>query len=177
MAIHIQPQPPRKQCFPPVADARTRLLVLGSLPGEQSLAAGQYYAHRQNRFWHLMSAVLEADLTALSYPDRLACLLQHRVGLWDVVAEASRDGSLDSCIRAQRGNDLVALLATLPELRALAFNGGTAARIGQQLLGEAAARYRIIALPSSSPAYTLPLHEKTRRWLGLRAVLGEGSTG
>lgn len=157
-----------KKCFDPVVDGHTRLLVLGSLPGEQSLALGQYYANRQNQFWRLMSEVVEVDLAKLDYDARLAALLERRVGLWDVVAEASRQGSLDSRIRDRNDNDLITMLAELPQLTCIAFNGGMAARLGMKVLGAHAARYRIAALPSSSPAYTLPYAEKSRRWQELR---------
>jgi len=160
-----------KRCFPPVVDPHTRILILGSLPGEVSLAQSQYYAHKQNRFWHLMSDVLEVDLVKRPYEDRLATLRQHRVGLWDVVAEARRDGSLDSNIKDHQGNDLIGLIATLPKLRVIAFNGGTAAKIGIKVLGEHADPHAIVHLPSSSPAYTLVYAEKLVRWLGLREWL------
>jgi hypoxanthine-DNA glycosylase len=78
--------PQTKRSFPPVVDADTRLLVLGSLPGDRSLAAARYYAHPQNQFWQLMSAVIDVDLPSLDYDARLAALRTARVGLWDVVA-------------------------------------------------------------------------------------------
>lgn len=161
----------RKQCFAPVVDANTRLLVLGSLPGEKSLAQAQYYAHPQNRFWMLMSAVIGVQLPALDYATRLQTLLQHGVGLWDVVAQARRSGSLDSNIRDRDDNDLPALLARYPAIKAIAFNGGTAHRLGLKVLGEHASRYHIIVLPSSSPAYTLAYAEKLAGWTALRTVL------
>ncbi len=157
-------EPARKRCFDPVVNAQTRLLVLGSLPGEQSLLLQQYYGNRQNRFWALMSAVTRVDLVPLDYAARLDALLEQRIGLWDVVAEAHRPGSLDSRIRDRNDNDLLALIAKLPALTTIAFNGGTAARLGLKVLGEHAQRYRIVALPSSSPAYTLPYAEKLRQW-------------
>src|ERR1700693_6168873 len=97
----------RKRCFDPVVDAQTRLLVLGSLPGEQSLAKSEYYGNRHNRFWALMSEVIGMNLVPLDYRARLQALLAHGVGLWDVVAEAHRPGSLDSRIRNRNDNDLV----------------------------------------------------------------------
>ncbi|WP_420997040.1 DNA-deoxyinosine glycosylase [Cupriavidus sp. 30B13] len=160
-----------KRCFPPVVDADTRVLILGSLPGEVSLAQSQYYAHRQNRFWHLTGEVIGEDLAGMDYPARLRTLLAHRVGLWDVVAEARRDGSLDSNIRDHAGNDLPGLIASLPGLAAIAFNGGTAARIGMKALGAMGDRHQIVRLPSSSPAYTLPYAEKLSAWQALRAWL------
>ena len=158
----------RKRCFDPVVDGRTRLLVLGSLPGEKSLASQEYYANKQNRFWMLMSEVIGFNLVPLDYAARLRGLLDHGVGLWDVVAEAQRAGSLDSEIRGHVGNDLVALAASLPRLEVIGFNGGTAARLGMKALGAQAQRYRIVNLPSSSPAYTLGLEKKFAAWRTLR---------
>lgn len=158
----------RKRCFAPVADDNVRILVLGSLPGELSLASSQYYANPQNRFWQLMSSVVGADLPALPYPERLQALLANGIGLWDVVAEAERDGSLDSMIRDHARNDLVGLTNRLPRLTTIAFNGGTAARLGLRALGNNAGHYRIIKLPSSSPAHTLPYADKLRAWQVLK---------
>ncbi len=160
----------RKRSFGPLAEADTRLLVLGSLPGERSLAAGQYYAHPQNQFWRLIGAVIDADLASLDYPARLAALRARGVGLWDVVAEAQREGSLDTAIRAHQGNDLVELVGRLPRLAAIAFNGGTAFALGSRMLGETG--LPLIRLPSSSPAYTLAFEAKRSAWLALRAFLG-----
>jgi hypoxanthine-DNA glycosylase len=160
----VPEQPVRKRCFDPVVDAQTRLLVLGSLPGEKSLALQEYYGNRQNRFWLLMSEVTGVDLVRLDYASRLEALLEEHIGLWDVVAEAHRAGSLDSRIRNRDDNDLLALLVSLPNLTTIAFNGGTAARLGLKVLGQDAAGYRIVQLPSSSPAYTLPYAEKSRLW-------------
>lgn len=161
----------RKCCFDPVVDAATRLLVLGSLPGERSLAMNEYYGNKQNRFWMLMSEVTGTDLVSLDYPSRLAALHARHVGLWDVVAQAQREGSLDSRIRERDDNDLLALIATLPQLRAIAFNGGTAARLGAKILGDQAAHLRIIHLPSSSPAYTLAYADKLMAWQPLQTYL------
>jgi hypoxanthine-DNA glycosylase len=158
----------RKRCFAPVIDAGTRLLILGSLPGEKSLAHSQYYAHPQNKFWMLLGEVLGVHLTSLPYEVRLATLLAQGVGLWDVVAQAQRTGSLDSNIRARDDNDLVALTASLPQLHTIAFNGGTAAKLGIKVLGEHAQRYRIVSLPSSSPAYTLAYAAKLLKWKTLQ---------
>lgn len=161
----------RKRCFDPVVDAQTRLLILGSLPGEKSLAHSQYYAHPQNKFWRLLGEVLGVDLSSLPYAARLSTLLAHGVGLWDVVAQAHRAGSLDSNIRNRDDNDLPGLLARFPAIRAIAFNGGTAAKVGIKVLGEQASRYQIINLPSSSPAYTRPYVDKLAQWGVLRQAL------
>jgi hypoxanthine-DNA glycosylase len=159
-----------KRSFPPVADARTRLLILGSLPGEESLARRQYYANPRNHFWRLIGAVIGKDLVALPYGARLEALLAAGIGLWDTVGAATRRGSLDGAIRGHFANDLAALAATLPDLRAVAFNGGKAAALGRpQLAGRP--DLALIPLPSSSPAYTLAFEEKLAAWRELEPYL------
>lgn len=151
-----------KRGFPPVVDDDTRVLILGSLPGEASLAARQYYGNPRNAFWRLMEQVLEIPLVALSYDERLWALLAHGVGLWDVIAQAERPGSLDAAIRDPAANDLLALVDALPNLRVVAFNGGTAARLGGKLVGD---RVPPLALPSSSPAHAArTFQEKAEAW-------------
>jgi len=160
-----------QHCFPPVTNKATRLLVLGSLPGAVSLARSQYYAHPQNQFWRLMSRVVDRDLVPLDYDSRLQALLDARVGLWDTVAAATRPGSLDADIRLHTASDLAALAATLPELRAIAFNGGTSARIGRRQLAGVEG-IDLVDLPSSSPAYaSVGFEAKLASWLKLRFYL------
>lgn len=160
----------RKFSFPPVVAPDTRILLLGSLPGERSLSAERYYAHPQNRFWHLIGRVIGVELEPLDYERRLAALLAARVGLWDTIASAQRTGSLDAAIREVEHNPLADLVRALPELRAVGFNGKTAARIGEpQLAGTGLA---LVPLPSSSPAHAaMPLAEKEKLWAGLREFL------
>ncbi|HZG08998.1 MAG TPA: DNA-deoxyinosine glycosylase [Allosphingosinicella sp.] len=159
-----------KRSFPPVADARARVLVLGSLPGEQSLAHAQYYAHPRNQFWRLIGGVIGEDLVPLAYADRLAALQEAGVALWDTVGAARRRGSLDAAIRDAAANPLAQFVDTLPALRAVGFNGGTSAATGMpQLAGREG--LALIALPSSSPAYTLAFEAKRAAWLRLARFL------
>ena len=97
----------RSAAFAPVVDAGVRVLVLGSLPGAESLRQRQYYAHPRNAFWRLIGAVAGRDLAALPYPARLAALVEARIGLWDVIATAERPGSLDAAIRAPEHADFL----------------------------------------------------------------------
>ncbi|HEY5411382.1 MAG TPA: DNA-deoxyinosine glycosylase [Caulobacteraceae bacterium] len=172
------PEPPvaelLKASFAPVADGRTQVLVLGSLPGEISLARGQYYANPQNQFWRLIGAVIGAELVGLEYEARLQRLLEAGVGLWDVIATAERAGSLDGAIRAHTPNALAELAASLPELKAIGFNGGKSLHIGRPALGEAG-NLALVALPSSSPAFTRRFEEKLAAWMSLRAFLDRAS--
>nr|WP_240309365.1 MULTISPECIES: DNA-deoxyinosine glycosylase [Sphingomonas] len=160
-----------KSSFPPVIDAGTRLLVCGSLPGEASLAAGRYYAHPQNQFWRLLGAALGEPLAELAYEERLARLLERGVGLWDVVASARRRGSLDQALRGVAATPLGELVAAHPAVRAVAFNGLTAARIGRRSLAGSAG-LTLVDLPSSSPAHTLSFAAKAARWAALRDLVG-----
>ena len=159
----------RKRAFDPVVDAKTRLLILGSLPGDASLKAAQYYAHPQNAFWRLVGGVIAQNLVVLPYVERLDALKAAGIGLWDVIATAQRPGSLDGAIRDAEAADLRGLAATLPSLRAVAFNGATSARIGRRSL-DGAPGLALIDLPSSSPAYTRPFAEKASAWAVLRAI-------
>jgi hypoxanthine-DNA glycosylase len=162
-----------KSSFPPKAGPETRVLILGSLPGEVSLARGQYYAHPRNQFWRLIGAVIGAELAGADYPERLAALQRAGVGLWDVVKTAHRTGSLDQHIRDHAPNPLAEFAASLPELRAVGFNGGKAWKIGAaQLVG--APGLELIALPSSSPAHTLAFDAKKAAWMALGAFVSPG---
>jgi hypoxanthine-DNA glycosylase len=160
----------RKASFAPVWDARTRVLVLGSLPGEISLARGQYYANPQNQFWRLIGEVVGQELVALDYESRLEVLKAMGVGLWDVIATAERAGSLDGAIRGHEANALPELALRLPKLAAIAFNGKTSARIGRPVLAGRGA-WDLVDLPSSSPAFTRAYELKRQAWMTLKACL------
>jgi hypoxanthine-DNA glycosylase len=163
-----------KSSFAPVTDGKTRVLILGSLPGEASLERGQYYAHPRNQFWRLVGNVIAVDLEKQAYDERLAILKAHGIGLWDVVRNAERVGSLDADIRNHTTNTLVEFAATLPGLRVLAFNGGKAFAVGRRQFG-AGVGPLLMPLPSSSPAYTASFESKSAAWTELRGFL-VGST-
>lgn len=135
--------------LPAVVAPHTRLLLLGSFPSVASLAKQQYYAHPGNHFWPLLSALFDTDLRALPYAQRLDVVRERGLGIWDVYAACEREGSLDSAIEAARPNDLAGLVATLPQLRAIAHNGGESARV-MRLTGALAPHCH--RLPSSSAA-------------------------
>jgi hypoxanthine-DNA glycosylase len=154
--------------LPPIALPNARLFLLGSLPGDASLAARRYYAHPTNQFWRLLGTVLEEDLASLDYEARLARLADRHVGLWDVIASATRRGSLDQAIREADHNRIERLLGDFPELRAIAFNGSTASLVGRRLIGQPPPGVTLIDLPSSSAANTRPFVDKAGVWAVLR---------
>jgi hypoxanthine-DNA glycosylase len=149
--------------FPPIVAADTHTLILGSFPGEASLAATQYYAHPRNQFWRLLGAVLdEPSLHELPYDERLTRVLAHRIGIWDVLDACHREGSLDSAIRNAQPNDFASLHTHAPLLRKVCFNGKAAGRFAPVI---GAAGYDTLVLPSSSPANAmLSFDQKLRLW-------------
>ena len=160
----------RKRAMAPVGSTDASLLILGSLPGEASLAAQRYYAHPGNQFWRLLGLAIGENLAGLDYAARLERLAMHRIALWDVIAEASRRGSLDGAIRGATPNLLADHVATHPRLEAVAFNGRKAAAIGRKALA-GNDRLVLIDLPSSSAALTRPFADKADAWatLGVHA--------
>jgi hypoxanthine-DNA glycosylase len=140
------------------------------LPGERSLAEQRYYAHPQNRFWHLVGKAIGKDLHSFDYDARLVALIEARIGLWDTLASAVREGSLDAAIRDETHNPLEDLVTSLPDLRAVAFNGAKATGIGTRLL--AGSGVTLVPLPSSSPANaSIRLVDKEKLWAALADFL------
>ena len=150
--------------LPPIAHADARLFILGSLPGDASLAAQRYYAHPTNQFWRLLGGAIGEELQLLDYEQRLVRLADRRIGLWDVIASAARQGSLDQAIREAEHNQIEHLLRDFRDLRAIAFNGSTAARVGRALVGSSASGLDLVDLPSSSAANTRQFAEKADAW-------------
>jgi hypoxanthine-DNA glycosylase len=145
----MMPDQGRLQGLPPVLARHTRCVVLGSFPGEASLAAQQYYGHPRNHFWPLLSAIWQVDLTAMRYSQRLTEVRRRGLGIWDAYASCRREGSLDTAIEAAELNDFESLLRRAPGVRLVLHNGGESARAARalQALGLATRR-----LPSTSPA-------------------------
>ena len=158
--------------LPPIVDARARVLILGSFPSEASLAAQQYYAHRQNQFWKILGAVIGQPLFDMDYAAKQAAVQAAGVAIWDVYASCERAGSLDAAIRNGVPNDFARLQKCHPAgvqpislrksglpadagvlsalaLRRVCFNGQTAGRFAPQLT---ALGYETRVLPSTSPA-------------------------
>src|ERR1039458_10413940 len=118
---------PHVQSFAPIADAKARVLILGSMPGEASLAAGQYYAHAQNLFWRILGEITGAA-PSLPYAARARALKSCGLALWDVLESCAREGSLDSAIDdvSIRANDFVSFYRAHPRIAQVFFNGAKA---------------------------------------------------
>jgi hypoxanthine-DNA glycosylase len=164
----------RKHGLPPVLGRGTRVLILGSFPGEASLAARQYYAHPRNHFWPLVGALLDEPLAALPYRARLRALRAHGIGLWDVIVSCERRGSLDGAIRMAEHGDISRARRAAPRLALVCFNGKTAASAREAWQD---AGYATLMLPSSSPAYTLPIASKLVAWRAIAEFLQQETRG
>lgn len=141
--------------FPPAVDDKCTLLILGSMPGVASLNAQQYYAHPQNRFWKMMAKILiNKNEAPTSYEERIHMLLSHHIALWDSIATCEREGSLDSAIKNEQGNDFTTFLKKYPNIKTICFNGGKAfasfKRYNKELLKRKDITFH--QMPSTSPA-------------------------
>ncbi len=140
--------------FCPSIDENCTHLILGSMPSVASLVAQQYYAHPQNRFWPLMSGILEQTPPPADYHERLSMLLRHHIALWDSIAVCERKGSLDADIKNEQGNDFIALLNAYPHIHTICFNGGKSyqcfKKYNKPLLSRPDIHFH--QLPSTSPA-------------------------
>ncbi len=165
--------------FPPIADERARVLVLGSLPGRKSLEQQQYYAQPYNAFWRIMGALFDAG-PERDYDVRLERLRAHGIAVWDVLAAGEREGSLDAAIVPASivVNDFGTFFGAHRLIRSVYFNGNTAATLfRRRVVPTLAPEWTSLetqVLPSTSPAYaSLRFEQKLQRW---RAALGHLAT-
>ena len=157
---------PRIRSFAPVACADATVLILGSMPGEKSLQARQYYAHPANAFWKIMGELVGAH-PSLPYAERLQALQRARIALWDVLHSCQREGSLDSDIEQETANDFAGFFARHPHIGQVFFNGAKAEHsfrksvMGKQVLPP----LEFYRLPSTSPAHAgMRFEEKLAAW-------------
>ena len=160
--------------FAPVIGPEARVLILGSMPGGESLRKQQYYAHPRNAFWRIMGTLFGFPET-LPYEERLEWLKRSHVALWDSLADCEREGSLDSNIHNPEPNDIAGLLKQNPSIRTVFCNGHASCRF---LKKYHAGLFHgngpeIIQLPSTSPAAALySFAEKLDRWTMVREKAG-----
>jgi len=152
--------------FPAIARADARILILGSLPGQRSLDAGQYYAHLQNSFWKIMREIADAEG---NYGERCETLKDHGIALWDVLASSVRPGSMDANIQSDTAvaNDFSGFLSNHTAVELICFNGQKAAQMFSRMVQPGLDRNRLHfeSLPSTSPAYaSMSYVDKLNKW-------------
>ena len=163
------------RCFPPIASPDARILILGSMPGRASLAAGQYYAHPRNAFWPIMGCLLDFDASR-DYPARVDALKVGGIAVWDILDSCHRPGSLDSAIADDSlvANDLPGFLATHAEIHHVFFNGAKAESCFRRHIKLTMAEPQIgfARLPSTSPAHAgLSFARKLEAWRAITRAL------
>ncbi|MBO5011049.1 MAG: DNA-deoxyinosine glycosylase [Elusimicrobiaceae bacterium] len=149
--------------FPPAVNRQTRILVIGSMPGEASLKAQEYYAYKHNQFWKIVFEIFAAGRTPDEYADKINTLLSNGIGLWDALKACERTGSLDGNISEPTPNDFPALFTRFPRIHTLLFNGQAARTHFKRAFGDAGKT--CITLPSTSPAHASRSYaEKLQLW-------------
>ena len=163
-----------KSSFPPVVDENTRILILGSLPGEESLRQQRYYAHPKNNFWRIIFRIFNQPIPE-TYEEKLGFLQSKGIGLWDVIHSAERVGSLDANIRNATTNDFESLLKRYPNIKMLAFNGRKSQDTFRRfVLGKQRLPDDLVMeyFPSTSPAHAyISFEEKAATWSVLRKFI------
>lgn len=153
-------------CFPPIEDANARVLILGSMPGKESLRAGQYYAHKRNAFWTIMGELIGAG-PELPYESRTQILKSAGIALWDVLASCKRYSSMDSDIDQASiyPNDFKSFFLAHPHITHVFFNGAMAEKCYQKHVRFETLPLHNLRLPSTSPAHAaMPCDQKLKVW-------------
>ena len=172
MMKRSETQPAAVRSFKPIINQSCRVLILGTMPGEESLRQQQYYAHARNLFWPLIFRVFDAAVEP-DYSKKQQFLLDRRIALWDVFESCEREGSLDSNIRAEKLNDVAGLLESSPGIQYVFCNGGTACdQFRRYVMPLLKHPVHHLQLPSTSPANaSVPYEEKLGRWMQIRHAL------
>ncbi|QFG53053.1 DNA-deoxyinosine glycosylase [Chryseobacterium sp.] len=148
--------------FPPIISESSEILILGSVPGVRSLKEQEYYAHAQNHFWKIVFHLFGGEFT-LNYAQKIDFLTDNKIALWDVIETCERKGSLDTQIRNEESNDILALLNEFPNIKAVFCNGQKAHKNLLKMVGKDY-DLPIFVLPSTSPLHTIGFEKKLEAW-------------
>lgn len=157
--------------FPPIIDEGARVLILGSMPGVESLRLQHYYANPRNHFWKIIYNLFEAE-TSPTYEEKVSFVMSKKIALWDVIQNCQREGSLDSNIRDEQVNDFSGLFQAYPNIETVIFNGGKAYETYKKWIGfNDVPNLTFLRLTSSSPANTKKFEEKLREWSVIKELI------
>lgn len=148
-------------CFGPIVSSDANTLILGSFPSIVSLEKTEYYGHKCNAFWPIMSSLFNHSIE--NYEEKTALILQNRLALWDVCYTCKRDGSMDSTIKETVPNEIPKLLDD-GNITKVIFNGQTAARLYKKTVAYYPDNITFLTVISTSPAATKPFEEKLKIW-------------
>lgn len=159
--------------FAPIIGESCTVLLLGTMPGVESLRRQQYYGHEHNAFWRIIYNLFGREPDA-DYEKKKDFLLQHSIALWDVLEACEREGSSDSKIKNPVPNDFAGLYLRYPNIKSVCFNGGTAGKLYSRFVekrGLIASDKAFYNFPSTSPAYTIAFEKKLEKWQSLLPLL------
>ncbi|HPT72170.1 MAG TPA: DNA-deoxyinosine glycosylase [Candidatus Cloacimonadota bacterium] len=154
----------KKTGFSPVIDKNTEILILGSLPSDISIRTGEYYANPQNQFWRIIFTIFNNSIPLYQYIEKTNLLLKYKIGLWDVLTEAHRQGSLDSNIHGEVLNDFSGLFEAYPNIRKMAFNGDKAFQLYLRKKSGLPQKDLVLVTSSSSANTSKTLLQKVKEW-------------
>ncbi len=158
--------------FEPVVDENSKILILGSMPGMESLRQYQYYAHKRNAFWKIMFELFEDEYTE-DYESRLNMALKNKIALWDVIRVCQREGSLDSNIKDEKPNDFGSLFKEYPGISHVFFNGNKAYETFRKKVGFDFEGITFTRLCSTSPAHAVKFEKKMHDWAKIEVALNQ----
>ena len=149
--------------FPAFVHSDTEILILGTMPGIASLTKQEYYAHKRNHFWKIIYTLFSDQEVSEIFAEKIALLQANKIGLWDVLENCERKGSLDIHIKNQKENDFDTLLSQFPAISRIIFNGKESHKYFIKKYGQIEGiTYYII--PSTSPANTMSFENKLKIW-------------
>jgi len=152
-----------KYSFEPISNKEATILILGTMPGEQSILLNQYYGHSRNNFWKFIYTIFETPFSD-DYENKKALLLENSIALWDVLQVCERKGSLDSAIKNEVANDFEHFLKNHSKINHIFFNGKKAASFFKKYV-ILEKQYQTTTLPSTSPANaSKTFEEKLLEW-------------
>ncbi|MCR8853774.1 DNA-deoxyinosine glycosylase [Lysinibacillus fusiformis] len=165
-----------KNVLLPIVDSSTRVLIVGSMPGKQSLEKQQYYGNPRNHFWPIIGELLQIEVPN-DYSERIALLKKHTIGLWDTIEACERKGSLDTAIRNEKPNDFQTLFKSYPNIELVLFNGAKAFDVFKKHIGlELLAGLAYKKMPSTSPIpgkNIKSFDEKVEDWRMMQSYLSQ----
>jgi len=159
------------KAFEPIVNNECKILILGSMPGVESLRQNKYYAFNRNHFWKIIFNIFDEEIYE-NYNDRVNFLLKNNIALWDILKNCEREGSLDSNIKNEIPNDFDSFFIKYRNIKFIFFNGSASEKLFKKYVGFKNNNIiKYIKLPSSSPAYTKSIEFKLDKWKIIKEVL------
>ena len=159
----------RISSFPPIIDQESKIVTLGSVPGEKSLEKQEYYGHPQNKFWKIIFELFNENFSE-DYLEKIKILKKNKIAVWDVIDSCERVGSLDTTIKNEESNDILQLLKKYQNIKTIFCNGGKSYKNLQKIVGKNF-EIPIYLLPSTSPLHTISFEKKLESWKIIKTFL------